>query len=168
MSWNVRESWAEIKQKILRDPLPPSAVAGGWALGMFVGCSIPFGFQLVVSVPLAILFRLSKIGATVGTLITNPVTIFIIYPVQTWAVDALLFDGSLSISRLRAMTWTWDAVRQLGTEAIISFFLGGLILALVLSPITYWLVLRFVVAHRARRARKSVSGGSNQFHEETK
>lgn len=168
MGWTVRESWAEIRRKILRDPLPPASVAGGWALGMFVGCSIPFGFQLVVSVPLAILLRLSKIGATVGTLITNPVTIFIIYPVQTWAVDALLFDGSLSIGRLKTMEWTWDAVRQLGTEAIVSFFLGGLILALVLSPITYWLVLRFVVAHRARRARQSGAGDPHQFPEETK
>ena len=67
-----------LRDKMVADPLPPDRVAAGWALGMFAGCAIPFGMQLVISVPLAILFKISKIGASVGTLITNPVTIFFI------------------------------------------------------------------------------------------
>ena len=134
------------------DPLPPEDVAAGWALGMFIGCSIPFGFQLVISVPLAMMMRVSKVGATVGTLITNPVTIFIIYPVQTWAVNRVLFDGSLSLSRLMDMTWTWESVRSLGVDAMLSFFIGGIVLALILSPITYFTVKRIVVKYRRSRA----------------
>ena len=84
---SLRSYWHDLKAKMVRDPLPPEDVAAGWALGMFIGCSIPFGFQLIVSIPLAIMMRVSKVGATLGTLITNPVTIFIIYPVQTWAVN---------------------------------------------------------------------------------
>ena len=134
------------------DPLPPEDVAAGWALGMFIGCSIPFGYQLVNSVPLAMMMRESKVGATVGTLITNPVTIFIIYPVQTWAVNRVLFDGSLSLSRLMDMTWTWESVRSLGVDAMLSFFIGGIVLALILSPITYFTVKRIVVKYRRSRA----------------
>ena len=81
---------------------------------MFVGCAIPFGLQLVVSVPLALMMRVSKVGATVGTLVTNPVTIFFIYPAQTWFVNRLLFNGSLSFDRLMQVEWTWEAVRRLG------------------------------------------------------
>ena len=73
---NISRWLKDLREKMVADPLPPEKVAAGWALGMFVGCSIPFGMQLVISVPLAAMMRVSKIGASVGTLITNPVTIF--------------------------------------------------------------------------------------------
>lgn len=137
-----------LKEKIVGDPLPPERVAAGWALGMFIGCAIPFGFQLVVSIPLAVAFRISKIGATLGTLITNPVTIFFIYPAQTWVVDQLLFGGHLSYESLRDVKWTWESVRGLGMEVIVSFFLGGLLLALICTPITYIIVKRIAIFGR--------------------
>jgi len=98
-----------------------------------------------------VLLRVSKIGASVGTFITNPLTILVIYPFQTWAANALLFGGSLSFEKLMGVEWTFESVRQLGTEAMKSFFAGGIALALVLSPITYFLVLRIVTAYRMRR-----------------
>ena len=144
----------ELREKVVHDPLPPEDVAAGWALGMFVGCAIPFGLQLVVSVPLALMMRVSKVGATVGTLITNPVTIFLIYPAQTWLVNRLLFDGSLSFDRLVEVEWTWESVRKLGAEAMASFFLGGFFLAIVLTPITYCVVKRLVIRYRAFKKAK--------------
>ena len=134
-----------LREKIVKEPLPPNRVAAGWALGMFVGCSIPFGLQLIISVPLAIMMRVSKVGATVGTLITNPVTIFFIYPAQTYVMNLILFDGSLSFDRLMGLEWTWEAVRKLGTEAVASF-----VLAIILTPITYFIVKSIVVRHRAK------------------
>ena len=147
-----REFWRRLKAKMVRERLPPEDIAAGWALGMFVGCAIPFGLQLVVSIPLALMMRVSKIGATFGTLITNPVTIFFIYPFQTIAVNWLLFDGSLTYARLRQTEWSWKAVRALGGEAMFSFFVGGILLAIVMTPITYFTVKRIVVQHRARVA----------------
>ncbi len=143
-----------LKRKILREKMSPEDIAAGWALGMFVGCAIPFGLQLIVSVPLALMMRVSKIGATFGTLITNPVTIFFIYPAQTYVVNKLLFGGSLSYEKLAETEWTWEVVRRLGAEVVASFFLGGLFLALLLTPITYFLVKRLVVKYRALRERR--------------
>ncbi len=137
-----------LRMKIVRDPLPPEAVAGGWALGMFVGCAIPFGLQLLVSIPLSFMLRVSKVGATVGTLITNPVTIFFIYPAQTWAVYNLLF-GRREMGELPT-EWTREAVMALSGPVMLSYFLGGLLLGLVLSPITYFAVKRIVVRYRRR------------------
>ena len=147
---SLRSYWHALKAKMVKDPLPPEDVAAGWALGMFVGCAVPFGLQLIVSVPLALMMRVSKIGATLGTLITNPVTIFIIYPAQTWAVNRLLFGGSLAFQRLMDMEWTWHSVRRLGAEAMVSFFLGGLALGMIFSPITYFLVRRLVLRYRSK------------------
>ena len=80
---SLRSYWQDLRARMLRDPMPPERVAAGWALGMFIGCTIPFGLQLVVSVPLSVLLRVSKIGATVGTLVTNPLSIVVLYPAQT-------------------------------------------------------------------------------------
>ena len=135
---------------MVKDPLPPESVAAGWALGVFIGCSVPFGLQLVISIPLAMMMRVSKIGATAGTFITNPVTIFFIYPAQTVVVNKILFNGSLTYSNLVEMEWKWEAVRRLGSEVMASFFLGGFLLAAFLTPIAYFTVKRIVVAYRSR------------------
>ena len=143
--------WTELRNKMVREQLPPEDIAAGWALGMFVGCAIPFGLQLIISIPLAIMMRVSKVGATVATFITNPATIFVIYPVQTFLVNRLLFGGSLTLSKLMETEWTWAAVCKLGAEVMASFFLGGFLLAILLTPITYVLVKRIVLRYRARK-----------------
>ena len=150
---DVRAYFRRLREKMVHDPLPPEDIAAGWALGVFVGCAVPFGLQLIISIPLAMMMRVSKIGATLGTFITNPVTIFFIYPAQTFVVNKLLFDGSLTYSRLAATKWTWAAVRRLGAEAMASFFLGGFLLAIVMTPIAYFTVRRLVVRAREFRAR---------------
>ncbi|MBO5774867.1 MAG: DUF2062 domain-containing protein [Kiritimatiellae bacterium] len=153
MKNNIAAYWRFLKRKMIHDPLPPEDVAAGWALGMFIGCAIPFGLQLIVSIPLALMMRISKIGATLGTLITNPITIFFIYPAQTYVVNKILFGGSITYSKLMNVEWTWESVRRLGAEAMASFFLGGIFLALIMTPITYLVVKSLVVRHRRRRAK---------------
>jgi len=146
----VTEFFRTVKAKIIGDPLSPEAVAGGWALGMFVGCAIPFGLQLVVALPLAVMMRVSKVGATLGTFITNPVTIFFIYPAQTWLMFNLLF-GRREMGELPT-EWTRETVMAMSGPVIASFFLGGIVLALVLTPLTYVAVRCIVVKYRKTRA----------------
>lgn len=140
--------------KMVREKATPEYIAGGWALGMFCGCAIPMGLQLMISVPLAFMFRLSKIGATVGTLITNHFTIFIIYPFQCWLGQIILgknhtYHDMLNMLKDLLADPTWAALRRLGTELVASFLIGGLAMAIVLTPLTYWLVYRTVVRYRA-------------------
>ena len=151
---DVRAYFRRLREKMVHDPLPPEDIAAGWALGVFVGCAVPFGLQLIISIPLAMMMRVSKIGATLGTFITNPVSIFFIYPAQTFVVNRLLFGGSLTYSKLANTEGTWAAVRRLGAEVMASFFLGGFLLAIVLTPIAYFAVKRVVVRSRAWRAKR--------------
>ena len=144
--------WKRLREKMVRDPLPPESVAAGWALGVFVGFAIPFGLQLIVSVPLALMMRVSKVGATLGTFVTNPATIFFLYPAQTWVVYNLVF-GSREMGELPT-EWTRQSVMALSGPVIISFFLGGLALAMLLSPVTYHVVKRIVIRQRRRKRGK--------------
>ena len=141
--------WRVLREKMVKDPLPPEDVAAGWALGVFVGFSIPFGLQLVVSVPLALIMRVSKVGATLGTFVTNPATIFFLYPAQTWVMYNLLF-GSREMGELPT-EWSRESVMALSGPVIISFFLGGLALAMIFTPLTYHVVKRIVVKYRSRK-----------------
>jgi len=149
----------DLKNKIVGETLPPERVAAGWALGMFIGCFIPFGMQLVVSIPLAVMLRISRIGATVGTLVTNPVTIFFIYPVQIWVGSRLVghpftweYLRTDVVGRLcEATVWSldgWRVLAGLGGRVLGGFFAGGFLLALVLTPITYFAVKRIVLEAR--------------------
>ena len=77
-------------RKIVHEKASPEYIARGWAIGMFYGCLIPFGLQLAFSIPTSFILKGSKIGATLGTLITNHVTIFFIYPVQCLVGNRLI------------------------------------------------------------------------------
>ena len=138
--------------RMVRERKPPEFIARGWALGIFVGCAVPFGFQLVVSVPLSFFLKCSKVGAVVGTFITNPLTIFFIYPVQAWLADRLFFGGNLSFTRLVETEWTFEAVMALGADTLKAFLMGGLLNALVLAPLTYFGVRKLVQLNRIRQA----------------
>lgn len=150
LNWLKRKG-LRLYARIVRERKPPEFIARGWAIGMFIGCSVPFGFQLVLSVPLSIWFKGSRIGAVVGTFITNPLTIFVIYPAQCWLADHLLLGGNLSYSRLTQIEWDFETVVALGTETFEAFILGGLLLAAVTTPVTYWAVLKIVRRYRVRR-----------------
>jgi uncharacterized protein (DUF2062 family) len=123
---------------------------------MFYGCVIPFGFQLILSVPTAIALKASKIGATVGTLITNPFTIWVIYPVQCYVANRLI-GGDLTYAAIgRAMekviaAGDYATLLSLGWELVASFFIGGALLAAVCVPVTYVCVKRMIVRHRRLR-----------------
>lgn len=167
MSW-IKWKWLRLRARMVREKQPPSFVARGWAIGMFYGCTIPFGFQLILSIPTAILLKGSKVGATVGTFITNHFTIFVIYPAQCWAGNKVLemFGRDVvsvetivnELGRVGKMSMLsgefWSALGQLGSGVMASFFIGGMLLALVCTPLTYWGVLRSVQHRRARDERR--------------
>lgn len=159
--FSIKECAGRLKRKLTLEKLPADDIAAGWALGVFIGCAIPFGLQLVIAVPLAIMMKVSKIGATAGTFISNPITVFILYPLQTLIVNRLVFGGSITFERLKELFTglTFSSLMSLGADIIISFFLGGIVLAVICTPITYFLVKDFVITARKFKERKALKNG---------
>lgn len=152
MAFNWRRKLFWLYAKIVRDDGSPDYIARGWAIGMFIGCVVPMSLQLIISIPLSFVLRGSKIGAALGTFITNPFTVLVLYPAQCWVGNKII-GGDL----------TWKATEQaalglikldltgffhLGWDLIASFFIGGFLLALVLTPVTYFTVYRLVGRYR--------------------
>ena len=153
-----RKSILRFYAKILREKSEPKYVARGWAIGMFCGCFIPFGLQLVISIPAAFILRGSKIGATLGTLLTNHVTIFFIYPLQCYVGNHLM-GGALSWAQVKdAMKsviaqQSFESLMALGWQLTLAFFIGGAILTAIMTPITYVGVKKLVESRQTRRLR---------------
>lgn len=163
MSW-IKRQMVWLRRKILREKASPEFIARGWAIGMFYGCTIPFGLQLALSIPTAFILKGSKIGASFGTLLTNHFTIWFIYPAQCWVGNRLL-GGDLTFAAVEnamkdvLQKQSWESLWQLGGDLVAAFFLGGAILAAVCVPPTYYGVLGYVRRKRARSAKKG--GRSN-------
>jgi uncharacterized protein (DUF2062 family) len=47
----IRRWWKKIYAKMVSEKATPEYIARGWAIGMFYGCFIPFGAQLILSIP---------------------------------------------------------------------------------------------------------------------
>lgn len=143
--------------KIVKEQATPQYIARGWAIGMFYGCLIPFGFQLICSIPTAFLLKGSKIGATVGTFFTNHFSIFILYPLQCWVGNKLMggsltFEASKQVMKDLLVKQDYATLLALGWELVLAFFIGGALLTAIMTPITYIAVKKIVTTFQAKKA----------------
>ncbi len=156
----IWKKWISLYAKVVKEKATPEYIARGWAIGMFFGCLIPFGLQLICSIPTAFLLKGSKIGAIFGTLLTNHFTIFIIYPIQCYVGDKLT-GGNISYAVVEEAfkdvvnEQSYEALLGIGWELVVSFFVGGAILTAVMTPITYWFVKNLVIRYRAKKSMKT-------------
>ncbi len=159
MSW-LREKAKALYYRIVRERATPEFIARGWAIGMCVGCAIPFGVQICISLPTAFFLKGSKVGATLGTLITNPFSILFIYPAQCWLGSRILgrplfWDQIFNALGGVLTDQEWSALARLSGHLATSFFVGGFIFAAVMTPLTYFAVLHMVQGYRRLHEFKS-------------
>lgn len=155
-----KQRWQRLYCRIVREKATCEYVARGWAIGIFYGCFIPFGLQLICSLPTAFLLKGSKVGATLGTFITNHFTIFIIYPVQCWVGNRVIggdlsYQEVVTIMKKVVNEQSYSSLLSLGGELAASFFIGGALLAAVTTPLTYWGVKKLVYSYQNRKFSKN-------------
>lgn len=144
----------------------PSALAGGFAIGVFIGITPTMPFHTVVILLLTLATRTSAIAGILSSwLVCNPLTYIPIYYFSlvignaitpyhlNWekiraVLDALLSSNSFSHSL--------DAVAGLGFEAGVVMITGGVILALPFTLLSYYLSLKFFIAMRKKRIQKQI------------
>lgn len=154
MRW-IKAKFNALYDKIVKERKSAEFIARGWALGAFVGSVIPFGFQVYIALPLSFLLKCSKIGALTGTLITNPLTIIFIYPAQCWAGSRILgkdisYDAISKAMKGVLEQQNWQALMEMSGDLIMSFFVGGFLLAAVATPVVYFSVKAMVKSYRCR------------------
>ncbi len=122
----------------------PELIARSFAMGSFIGVTPLIGMQIIISLTLAGIFRLSKTASVVGVINTNWTKGLFLYPLN-YKIGAWLlgYNGSLSIEGL----FTGNIFRNLynaGAEVFISLLIGGFITGAIISCIYYFLVLKIL------------------------
>jgi uncharacterized protein (DUF2062 family) len=138
---------------------PPERTALAFSIGVFIAFSPFLGLHTIAATLIAFSFRFNKIAIYAGTFINNPFLTLVPILLASYAVGALLMGRPLglppeSMELLRSPhlltgAW-WGKLFESGGNVLVPFFIGGMVLAVVCSVISYPLTLRFLRAREKR------------------
>ncbi|MDO9071443.1 MAG: DUF2062 domain-containing protein [Deltaproteobacteria bacterium] len=132
----------------------PRKIAGGMALGIFIGITPTIPFHTVAVLSLAALLRVSPVTAFIGIQIGNPLTIPAIYLAAYKVGQFLLYRGKPLVFPETFSLKAWMDVLWQGGVAL---QVGGVILAIPPAIVAYFLTLWMVQRYRRRKAAKALS-----------
>jgi len=131
----------------------PEYLARGLSVGVFAGCFPFFGFQMLIGVSLAVLFRGHKLLAAAGTWVSNPFTYIPIYlfnyKLGRWLLgsDELLLEDWNSLLSI-------DDILAVGTEFALTLLFGCLVVGMISAVFTYFASLRMIRHWRQQQVQK--------------
>lgn len=119
-------------------------IARSFAMGSFIGVTPLIGMQIILSLFLAGVFKLSKTASVVGVINTNWTKGLFLYPFNYMLGAWLLgINQSINIPDL----FTGNVLNNLynaGSEVFISLLIGGFITGAIISFIYYFLILKIL------------------------
>jgi uncharacterized protein (DUF2062 family) len=130
----------------------PSHIALAISLGIFIGIVIPFGFQTIVAIPLALIFRTNVLLTVIGTYVSNPITLI---PLYTFIMN--LGTRITGINLLTAdiqnflVTTSIEKIATIGLNGLTVFLTGSFVTAMFLSLIVFFLVKQLVTFLRFKQ-----------------
>ena len=146
----------------------PHRIAGGIALGFFIGWLPIVGIQMLTCLGLSLLARFSFVATLPGVWMSNPITMIPMYLLINW-VGGTFAGERVTWSRMEQI-WThineliathgfgmgvWEGILYLFSEAVwsatIAMFIGGVIIGTINAAIVYVPALRLVQKYQHRR-----------------
>lgn len=160
---NVKRYFRSLYMKVAKAEGTPESIAKGVAIGLCCGLIIPIGLQTVPALVLAVIFKANKFLSWTFTCVTNPASVFFIYPVQCWVGSYLIFRP-LTFSRLQkdlealatieTFADAFAVFQTMSWSIIIPFFVGGIFFAVISAVPGYWLSLKLAQKYQERKERK--------------
>jgi len=134
----------------------PHHLALGMAVGIFISIMPIIPFQTLVAIALAFLVRGSKSAAALGTWLSNPLTIPLVY-YANYKLGCLLLGYQTTLERI-----SFDSFSQLmglGIDVTIAMLVGGVVIGAVLGVAAYFITFRgFVIIRRRSRSPETGPG----------
>lgn len=188
----MTERWRKLRKfiihKVLHADDTPHRVALGVAIGIFVGLTPTVGFQMVIALAVATAFRANKVVCLPMVWITNPFTMFFIYPLchrlgsgligsaqdeQTAVgtmfalVEELKVGGLARFFELGFWNEVFLGLTRVGAELWVGCLLAGFIAAVISYFASRWTVSVYRERRRAlfesRLARRSARRAAQGF-----
>lgn len=123
-------------------------IALGFAVGILISMTPTMGVQMPIAVVVAMLLRTSKFSAMLGVWLTNPFTAPIIYGFNYWLGAKILGFRTLKELALENGTDSLIEIFKKAPELLGAMTLGGLVVGIPLSIISYFIVFKAVEEYR--------------------
>ncbi|WP_319406055.1 DUF2062 domain-containing protein [uncultured Desulfosarcina sp.] len=149
-----RERFGQMLVRMRQLEGSPHNLALGMAVGIFVSITPIIPLQTIVAVFLAFLLRGSKSAAALGTWLSNPLTIPLVY-YANYKLGCTLLGYQKTLDSI-----AFDSFSQLmglGLEVTRAMIVGGVVIGAILGVAAYFITFRVFITIR-RRARPVDTG----------
>ena len=152
----------DLLKKLLHIEDTPERTAIAFSIGVFLGYSPFLGFHTLLGIAIAFLFRLNRVAVLLGAWSNIPWWLVPYYMIATWmgmwligfridkAILQQIFRSGMDQGFISSDFWN-RVVSQ--WSLLISFMVGSLILAALLSLVAYPFSLRWIKFYRQKRNR---------------
>ncbi len=154
----LSERWGKGKRnfrllylRLLRLRGQPREVAGGVAIGVFVGMTPTVPLHTLLAVLIALILKKSKLAAALGVWIANPFFLPFIYFLDYKVGQLLTGTGA---SSLPISNFSVANLVHLGWSISFPLFFGGVITGIVCAIPSYFISKRLIFLYQARRCRR--------------
>lgn len=140
---------------------PPERTALAFSIGVFIAFSPFLGLHTIIATLIAFLFRFNKIAIYAGTFVNNPLLTLVPIIVASYAIGAFFLGRPLRIPaagvellknpHLLTANYYHHLFRE-GWQIVWPFSIGGLVLSVICSLITYPVTSSLLRAHRRAQA----------------
>lgn len=129
----------------------PHYLALGMAVGIFVSITPIIPFQTLVAIALAFLVRGSKSAAVLGTWLSNPLTIPVVY-YANYKLGCLLLGYQKALDSIAFDSFS--QLMELGLEVTLAMIVGGVVIGAILGVVAYFVTFRgfILIRRRSRQA----------------
>jgi len=147
----LRRHWHELIQ--LHDT--PHKIAGGTAIGVFFGFTPFFSIKTLLGIGTAWGFRCSRVAAAIGVTLHDviiplwPVILRVEYGIGFWLLHSPHhWPEKIKVHHFNLLQWLqWKTF----THVIWPTFIGSLVIGIPVSIVVFFLMLRLVRRHQAKR-----------------
>jgi len=148
----------------------PRAVAGGFALGVFIAFTPTIGLQIIIVIFLGTLLNLNRPAAILAVWITNVATMVPIYTFNYW-VGSLIWEGppvaevyktfaAMGAQLVSLDFWDfWDQFQimlGLSTSIIIPLLIGSVVIGAICAGLTYLVCMSIIQTVLVKRQKKRI------------
>lgn len=163
MAFNLSRIFRYYSLRFKRLGGDPKSLAMGTAVGIFIGLTPTVPLHTVAIVGVTLLMRVSTLAALISaTVVSNPLTFALQYYLS-WKIGNFIFPDRLTWDRLQevlkvitneSFLTSLKTVSNLSFDAVLVMMVGGIILAIPATLISYYIALRFFMKIRDKRRAK--------------
>jgi uncharacterized protein (DUF2062 family) len=126
----------------------PKDIARGMAMGLLLGMTPTYGFQMPLAILLAAALKENKIAPLLGVQITNPVSFPIIYTLN-YKIGLFILGRPNNIPITD--TLEFHNLLKMSMDIFLPLWIGGFVLGIVVATIGYFITLKLVLFYRKEK-----------------